>query len=47
MLEMPKIGSRAAEPVVSGWEGLRSLQVVEAVAEAARTRETVRLEPLV
>ncbi|MGI9402530.1 MAG: Gfo/Idh/MocA family oxidoreductase, partial [Rhizobiaceae bacterium] len=34
------------EPVVSGVQGLRSLQVVEAVQRAADTGKAVEIEPL-
>jgi len=33
-----------AEPLVTVWDGLRNLQVIEAVAEAARTGRTVAVE---
>lgn len=35
-----------AQPMVSGWEGLRSLQVVEAIQQAVETGATVKIEPL-
>ena len=35
-----------ASPMVSGWEGLRSLQVVEAIQRAVKTGATVKLEPI-
>ncbi|MBC8157710.1 MAG: hypothetical protein H8E94_00095 [Alphaproteobacteria bacterium] len=33
------------EPLVSGLEGLKTLQVIEAVKESARTGESITLEP--
>ena len=33
-------------PIVSGLEGLRSLQIVEAIKQAAETGETLHIEPL-
>ena len=35
-----------ASPIVSGWEGLRSLQVVEAIQRAVETGSTVAIHPI-
>jgi predicted dehydrogenase len=34
-----------SEPLVSGEEGLRTLQVVDAIQRSSETGETIRLEP--
>ena len=44
MEHFARVIRREEEPLVSGLEGLRSLEVVEAVATAAATGETVRLQ---
>lgn len=41
-----QVARREAEPVVSGREGLRTLQVIEAIQNSCRTGETVRIETL-
>ena len=44
MAHFARVIRREEEPLVSGLEGLRSLEVVEAVATSAATGETVRLQ---
>ena len=41
-----EVARQEVEPIVSGWEGLRTLQVIEAIQNSCRTGETVRIESL-
>lgn len=39
-----EVARHEAEPIVSGWEGLRTLQVIEAIQNSCRTGGTVKIE---
>ncbi len=38
-----EVARSQAKPIVSGWEGLRTLQVIEAIQNSCRSGETVRI----
>ncbi len=38
------VARHKADPIVSGWEGFRTLQVIEAIQNSCRTGETVRID---
>nr|WP_254429180.1 MULTISPECIES: Gfo/Idh/MocA family oxidoreductase [unclassified Ruegeria] len=41
-----EVARHEAEPIVSGWEGFRTLQVIEAIQNSCRTGDTVRIKNL-
>jgi len=41
-----EVARQKADPIVSGWEGYRTLQVIEAIQKSCRTGETVRIRNL-
>ncbi|WP_299948578.1 Gfo/Idh/MocA family oxidoreductase [uncultured Ruegeria sp.] len=39
-----EVARHEADPIVSGWEGFRTLQVIEAIQNSCRTGEVIRIE---